>query len=115
MIVSFELDGQAVTALNDGPLFPFTEAFSFSVDCEDQAEVDYYWERLLAGGGQESQCGWLKDKFGLSWQIVPRALGELTSGPDPDKARHRRHAQNGQIQRGGVEAGLRRRGIIPHK
>ena len=86
-VVSFELDGQAVTALNGGPLFPFTEAFSFSVDCEDQAEVDYYWERLLAGGGQESQCGWLKDKFGLSWQIVPKPLGELTSGPDPDKAR----------------------------
>ena len=87
MIVSFELDGQAVTALNGGPLFPFTEAFSFSVDCEDQAEVDYYCERLLAGGGQESQCGWLKDKFGLSWQIVPKASGELTSGPDSDKAR----------------------------
>jgi predicted 3-demethylubiquinone-9 3-methyltransferase (glyoxalase superfamily) len=86
MIVSFELDGQAVTALNGGPLFPFTEAFSFSVDCEDQAEVDYYWQRLLADGGQESQCGWLKDKFGLSWQIVPRALGELMSDPDPVKS-----------------------------
>ena len=86
MIVSFELDGQAVTALNGGPLFPFTEAFSFSVDCEDQAEVDYYWERLLADGGEESQCGWLKDKFGLSWQIVPRALGELMADPDPVKS-----------------------------
>jgi len=85
-VVSFELDGQAVTALNGGPIFSLTEAFSFSVDCEDQAEVDYYWERLLADGGEESQCGWLKDKFGLSWQIVPRALGELMADPDPVKS-----------------------------
>jgi predicted 3-demethylubiquinone-9 3-methyltransferase (glyoxalase superfamily) len=86
MIVNFELDGQAVIALNGGPMFPFSEAFSFSVDCVDQAEVDYFWEHLLAGGGQESQCGWLKDKFGLSWQIVPRALGELMGDPDPVKS-----------------------------
>ena len=85
-VVSFEIDGQAVTALNGGPIFSLTEAFSFSVDCEDQAEVDYYWERLLADGGEESQCGWLKDKFGLSWQIVPRALGELMADPDPVKS-----------------------------
>lgn len=82
MTVEFELDGWRFTALNGGPHFKFGEAVSFVIDCEDQAEVDYYWERLLAGGGQESQCGWLKDKFGLSWQVTPRRLIELTTGPD---------------------------------
>ncbi len=83
--VSFELDGQAFTALNAGPVFKFTEAISFFVSCESQEEVDYYWEKLLAGG-EESQCGWLKDKYGLSWQIVPTALGELLGDPDPVKS-----------------------------
>ncbi|UXA16905.1 VOC family protein [Mycobacterium sp. SMC-4] len=82
----FSLDGQRFTAINGGPLFPFTEAVSFAVDCADQAEVDYYWGRLLDGGGQESQCGWLKDRFGVSWQIVPRRLTELTGDPDPARA-----------------------------
>ncbi len=82
MTVSFELDGLPVTALNGGPHFKFTEAISFVVDCETQDEVDRYWQKLTAEGAP-SQCGWLKDKFGLSWQIVPRALGELMSGPDP--------------------------------
>jgi len=88
MTVAFELDGQKFIALNGGPQFKFDEAISFVIDCKDQAEVDYYWERLLAGGGKQSQCGWLKDKFGLSWQVVPRQLFELTSGPD--KARNAR-------------------------
>ena len=88
MTVTFELDGKQFMGLNGGPHFQFNEAVSFVIDCRDQAEVDYYWERLLAGGGKESQCGWLKDKFGVSWQVVPRQLFELTSGPD--KARNQR-------------------------
>lgn len=83
--VTFELDGQEFTALNGGPEFKFTEAISFFVNCETQAEVDELWEKLLAGG-EESQCGWLKDKFGLSWQIVPTALGELLGDPNPVKS-----------------------------
>jgi len=87
MVISFTLDGQEFTALNAGPIFKFTEAISFVVHCKTQAEVDHYWSKLRADGGQESQCGWLKDKFGLSWQIVPTALGELLSDPDPPKSR----------------------------
>ncbi len=86
MTISFELDGQQFTALNGGPEFTFTEAVSFVIDCADQAEVDDYWAKLTADGGEESQCGWLKDKFGLSWQVVPRALPELLSQPDPEVA-----------------------------
>lgn len=82
MVVEFELEGQRFTALNGGPVFKFTEAISFVVDCKDQAEVDYFWEKLLAGGGQESQCGWLKDKFGVSWQVTPSAMEELMSKAD---------------------------------
>jgi predicted 3-demethylubiquinone-9 3-methyltransferase (glyoxalase superfamily) len=84
MTISFELDGLPVTALNGGPIFKFTEAVSMSVDCADQAEVDRYWDGLLADGGQPSQCGWLKDRYGLSWQIVQRALTLMLA--DPDKA-----------------------------
>jgi len=83
MVASFEVEGQEFTALNAGPQFKFTEAVSFVVHCKTQEEVDYYWDKLLAGGGQESMCGWLKDKFGLSWQITPDALPELLSDPDP--------------------------------
>ena len=79
--IAFELDGQKFTALNGGPTFKFTEAISFVVHCEDQQEIDYYWSKLSGGGGSESQCGWLKDKFGLSWQIVPARLGELLKHP----------------------------------
>jgi predicted 3-demethylubiquinone-9 3-methyltransferase (glyoxalase superfamily) len=86
MIASFELDGQQFTALNGGPHFKFTEAVSFVVHCETQAEVDDYWDKLSAGGATQ-QCGWLKDKFGLSWQIVPTALIELINDPDPEKSR----------------------------
>jgi len=84
MVVSFQLDGQQFTALNGGSLFKFSEAFSFVVSCENQEEIDYYWNKLTSNGGQESQCGWLKDKFGFSWQIVPTALVKLMS--DPKKA-----------------------------
>lgn len=85
MTVSFDLDGQEFTALNGGPVFQFTEAVSFIVNCETQEEVDYYWEKL-SEGGEEVQCGWLKDKFGLSWQIVPAALAEMLDDPDPAKS-----------------------------
>ena len=86
MVAEFELDGQRFSALNGGPIFHFTEAVSFSVNCETQSEIDYYWSKLTEGG-KEVQCGWLKDKFGLSWQIVPSALGRLMSDPDPAKSR----------------------------
>jgi predicted 3-demethylubiquinone-9 3-methyltransferase (glyoxalase superfamily) len=81
MTVDFELNGQRFLALNAGPLFNFNEAISFLIDCDNQAEVDYYWEKLSAVPESE-QCGWLKDKYGLSWQVVPRRLGEILSGPD---------------------------------
>ncbi len=84
MTVEFELNGQVFTALNGGPNFKFTEAISFVVNCETQEEVDFLWEKLTEGG-EEVQCGWLKDKFGLSWQIVPTKLGELMGDPDPTK------------------------------
>ncbi len=79
MTVAFTLDGQNFTALNGGPIFKFTEAVSFVVNCENQEEVDHFWNKLTEGG-KESQCGWLKDKFGLSWQVVPKQLGELMRG-----------------------------------
>lgn len=82
MVVEFELHGQRFTALNGGPHFKFSEAVSFVIDCKDQAEVDYFWAALLEGGGKESQCGWLKDKFGFSWQVVPRRALELLQSPD---------------------------------
>jgi predicted 3-demethylubiquinone-9 3-methyltransferase (glyoxalase superfamily) len=88
LTVEFELDGTKVIALNGGPHFKFTEAFSFTIDCDTQAEVDRYWDGLLAGGGQPSQCGWLKDRFGLSWQVVPTLLPKLLG--DPDRARANR-------------------------
>jgi len=84
--VSFRLDGQEFTALNGGPKFPFTEAISFFVNCETQADVDELWEKLSAGG-EEGPCGWLKDRFGLSWQIIPSALGRLLGDQDPQKAK----------------------------
>jgi len=85
MVVSFELDGQAFTALNGGPMFKFTEAISMIVHCETQVEVDHYWETLSAGG-QPGRCAWLKDKFGVSWQVVPTALIELMQDNDPAKS-----------------------------
>ncbi len=82
MTVEFELDGQKFVGLNGGPQFKFSEAISFQIMCEDQEEIDHFWSKLTAGGGQEGPCGWLKDKFGLSWQVVPTALMELLKGPD---------------------------------
>jgi predicted 3-demethylubiquinone-9 3-methyltransferase (glyoxalase superfamily) len=87
MTVAFELDGQRFTALNGGPIFKFNEAVSFQVDCETQEEVDYYWDRLSEGGDQKAQqCGWLKDRYGLSWQVVPRILIDMMSDPDTQKS-----------------------------
>ena len=87
MTVDFELEGSKFVALNGGPHFKFNEAVSFQIHCETQDEIDYYWSKLTAGGGQESQCGWLKDRYGLSWQVNPRVLGEMLSGPDPERAK----------------------------
>lgn len=81
MTISFQLNGQTFTALNGGPHFKFTEAISFVVNCETQQEIDEYWDKLLKGGGKPSQCGWLKDKYGLSWQIVPTFLGDVMKDP----------------------------------
>jgi predicted 3-demethylubiquinone-9 3-methyltransferase (glyoxalase superfamily) len=100
MTIGFELDGMRFTALNGGPMFKFTEALSLVVHCETQAEVDHYWERLTAGGGTPSKCGWLKDKLGLSWQIVPNALIELMQ--DKDKARAARVMQ-AMLQMGKID------------
>jgi predicted 3-demethylubiquinone-9 3-methyltransferase (glyoxalase superfamily) len=86
MVGTFELEGQEFLALNGGPVFTFTEAISFVVDCKTQHEVDELWDKLSAGG-KPGQCGWLKDKFGVSWQIVPSALREMMSGPDPEKTK----------------------------
>lgn len=86
LTIEFELDGQPFLALNAGPYFKFNEAVSFIVHCDDQEEVDYYWEKLGAGGDEKSHiCGWLKDQFGLSWQVVPRQLGDLLTGPKAEK------------------------------
>jgi len=86
MTVEFELDGQRFVGINGGPDFKFDEAVSFQINCADQDEVDYYWDALTAGGGEESQCGWLKDRFGLSWQVVPSGMDEVFSDPDPQRA-----------------------------
>jgi len=87
LVVQFELDGKQFTALNGGPQhFTFNESVSFVVDCKDQAEVDHYWDSLIADGGEPSQCGWLKDRYGLSWQIVPTVLNELLADPDGQRS-----------------------------
>ena len=86
LTVAFELDGQSFQAMNAGPRFPFTEAVSIVIAVDDQAELDRLWDALVADGGQESRCGWLKDRWGLWWQIVPRVLGSLLGGPDPEGA-----------------------------
>jgi predicted 3-demethylubiquinone-9 3-methyltransferase (glyoxalase superfamily) len=85
MVVAFELDGREFLALNGGPVFKFTEAISLVVHCDNQDEIDYYWEKLISGGGKPSQCGWLKDRYGLSWQVVPKKMGELMSNPESAK------------------------------
>jgi predicted 3-demethylubiquinone-9 3-methyltransferase (glyoxalase superfamily) len=85
-LVFFKLAGMEFTAINGGPQFPFTEAVSFQISCKDQDEVDRLWSTLTANGGEEGQCGWLKDRFGLSWQIIPERMGELLSDPDAGRA-----------------------------
>lgn len=90
--VAFELGGQRFNAFDGGPDFEFTEAVSFMISCETQEEVDYYWNRLLEGGGQESMCGWLTDRYGLSWQVNPTALARLIGHPDPERAERARQA-----------------------
>jgi len=87
LTVAFELDGQSFTALNGGPVFKFNEAISFQINCESQDELDYYWEKLSEGGDEKAQqCGWLKDKYGVSWQVVPTVLPAMLSDPDHDKS-----------------------------
>ena len=96
MAVLFELEGQTFTALNGGPLFQLNEAVSFQVDCATQEEVDYFWEKLSAGGDPEArQCGWLKDRFGVSWQVVPSILDDLVTDPDSEKSQRAMQAMLG--------------------
>lgn len=85
MVVEWELDGQRFVGINGGPLFKFSEAISLQVNCEDQDEIDYYWDKL-SEGGEEGPCGWLKDRYGLSWQVTPVGMDELFSDPDPERA-----------------------------
>jgi predicted 3-demethylubiquinone-9 3-methyltransferase (glyoxalase superfamily) len=99
MVVNFELDGRPYIALNGGPEYQFTEAVSFSVSCEDQDEVDRYWS-TLSEGGEEGPCGWLKDRWGLSWQVVPTALPELLGDPDPGRASR---AMQAMLQMGKID------------
>jgi predicted 3-demethylubiquinone-9 3-methyltransferase (glyoxalase superfamily) len=94
MTVEWELDGERFVGINGGPQFPFTPAVSLQIDCADQDEVDYYWEKLT-DGGQEVQCGWVTDRFGLSWQVVPAGMEELFADPDPERARRAMEAMLG--------------------
>jgi len=94
MTVEFELDGQRFLALNGGPQFTFDEAVSFTVTCDTQEQIDYYWERL-GDGGEEGPCGWVKDRFGLSWQVAPSGMGEFFSDPDPERRRRAMEAMLG--------------------
>ena len=86
LTVEFVLDGKPFMALNGGPEFKFTEAISISIECDTQEEIDRYWSALQAGGGKEIECGWLKDRFGLSWQVSPKKMADIITGPDPEKA-----------------------------
>jgi len=96
MVVAFELDGKPFTALNGGPIFKFTEAVSFQIGCETQEEVDHFWEKLTAGGDPEAQqCGWVKDKFGLSWQVVPNILPQLIADPTSERSQRAMQAMMG--------------------
>ncbi len=94
MTVAFELDGQRFVGINGGPEFKFDEAVSFEIKCEDQGEIDYFWEKLSAGG-KEGPCGWLKDRFGLSWQVVPEGMDEVFASDDPERARRAMEAMFG--------------------
>jgi predicted 3-demethylubiquinone-9 3-methyltransferase (glyoxalase superfamily) len=105
MVIAFELNGQPFTALNGGPHFTFNEAISLSVDCESQEEIDHYWERL-SDGGEPGPCGWLKDRFGVSWQIVPAALADLMDDSDPERAQRVARAllEMGKLEIAGLRA-----------
>ena len=94
MTVEFELDGQKFVGINGGPHFKFDEAVSFEISCQDQEEIDYYWDRL-SEGGEEGQCGWLKDPYGLSWQVVPTGMEQIFNDPDPDRAQRAMQAMLG--------------------
>ena len=99
LTVGFELDGQPFTALNGGPQYHFTEALSLQIDCKDQAEVDYFWEKLSQGEGAKAmECGWLKDKYGLSWQVVPDGLMDMLADPDPAKSGRAMMAMMGMVK-----------------
>ena len=98
MTVDFELDGQKFTGINGGPEYTFDAAVSFLVPCADQAEVDRYWDALLEGGGTPSQCGWLQDRFGLSWQVVPDGMDEVFADPDPERAQRAMQAMLGMVK-----------------
>jgi predicted 3-demethylubiquinone-9 3-methyltransferase (glyoxalase superfamily) len=100
LLVDFTIQGQHFQALNGGPEFRFSEAVSFVLECEDQAEVDRLWDALTADGGEPGPCGWLKDRFGLSWQVVPRELVEMMDDPDPDRARR---AMEAMLKQGKIE------------
>ena len=106
LTVDFVLDGQAFTAINGGPQFTFDEAISFLINCSDQKEIDYYWDRLREGGGQEGQCGWVKDKFGLSWQVVPIGMDQLLNDPHDGPGQRAMKAMLGmkKIDIAGLEA-----------
>ena len=97
LTVEFVLDGQRFIAINGGPEFTFDEAVSFMIECEDQEELDYYWDTLVEGG-EPSQCGWLKDKFGLSWQVVPKGMDEALNDPDPERAKRAMQAMLGMVK-----------------
>jgi predicted 3-demethylubiquinone-9 3-methyltransferase (glyoxalase superfamily) len=111
--VDFTLDGQPFTGINGGPDFTFDEAISFLIDCKDQAEVDRYWEALTAGGGEPGPCGWLKDRFGVSWQVVPHRLDELLNSDDRDGAQRAMEAmlQMGKLDVAELEAAYE--GVVP--
>lgn len=110
MTVTFELDGQRFVALNGGPEFTFNEAISFQVSCQTQDEVDHFWSKL-SEGGQEGPCGWLKDRYGVSWQIVPTALAELLSDPDPDRSQAAMKAMLGMHK---IDIGAIRQAVQQH-
>ena len=108
LTVDFTVAGQPLQGLNGGSDFTFSEAISFGIECEDQAEVDRLWDTLTADGGEPGPCGWLKDRFGLSWQIVPRELNEMMEDPDPDRARR---AMEAMLQMGKIEVDELRRAV----
>src|SRR5947207_10398098 len=114
LTIEFEVEGQKFVALNGGPLFKFNESISFVVNYETQQEVDYFWEKLTADGGEESQCGWLKDKFGVSWQVVPTVLIEMLHDKDSEKVRtsHGSDASNEEDRHREIEGCLRREMIL---